>query len=231
MRLEKFKNAKRNSIWGIIFRIVVIIFPFAIRTIIIKKIGTDYLGLSSLFTSILNLLNLTELGVGTAIVYSMYEPLAKDDDKKICALMNLYKKIYRIIGLIVLIIGLIIIPFIKNLITGQVPNDINIYYLFFIYLANTVLSYWLFAYKVCIIQIHQRVDIATKINILVYILTYSIQIIILISIKNYYLYTLMLPLSTILYNILNGLYVDRQYKKKKKFNIKFRTTKNRHFPR
>ncbi|MBR4329805.1 MAG: polysaccharide biosynthesis protein, partial [Candidatus Riflebacteria bacterium] len=85
------------------------------------------MGLNSLFTSVLQVLNLTELGVSSALVYSMYKPIAEDNKEKICQLMNLYKYYYRIIGFIILCIGLILLPFIPNLIHGNIPSDINIY--------------------------------------------------------------------------------------------------------
>ena len=88
MILEKTRNTIRNSFWGTIGNIVTIIFPFAVRTILIKELGSEYLGLNSLFTSILTVLNITESGVGSAIVYSMYKPLAEDNTDLICALLN-----------------------------------------------------------------------------------------------------------------------------------------------
>ena len=125
MILERSKNAKRNSIWGIIGNIVSVIFPFIVRTVIIKELGMDYLGLSSLFTSILTVLNITELGFGSAIVYSMYKPLAEDDTEQICALLNYYKKIYRSIGLLIFSAGCCLFPFLEHFIHGDVPKDIT----------------------------------------------------------------------------------------------------------
>lgn len=123
MNLERSKNAKRSILWGIIYKIVMLVFPFLVRSAIIKTIGIEYLGLSGLFTSILEILNLTELGVGSAIVYSMYKPIAENDTKTMCALLNLFKKIYRIIGLIIAIIGLCLMPFLRNLIHGDIPSN------------------------------------------------------------------------------------------------------------
>ena len=108
MKIERTKNATKNIVFGVILKMYQIIVPFVIRTILIYFLGVEYLGLNSLFTSILQVLNLAELGVGSAMVFSMYKPIAEDDSKKICALMNLYKIYYRIIGIIVLILGVII---------------------------------------------------------------------------------------------------------------------------
>lgn len=103
--MRRTKNAMRNIIFGFINRLVLILGPFVIRTILIKKLGAEYLGLSSLFTSILQVLNLTELGFSSAVVYSMYKPIVEKDVEKICALLNFYKKVYRIIGCVILVLG------------------------------------------------------------------------------------------------------------------------------
>ena len=125
MKLNKIKNAKRNMVFGIILKIYQILLPFLFRTVIVYTLGVNYLGLNSLFTSILQVLNLAELGVGSAMIFSMYKPIAEDDEKKICALMNLYRKYYNIIGLVILVIGILLTPFIPKLINGEVPKEIS----------------------------------------------------------------------------------------------------------
>ena len=154
MKIEKTKNASRNIIFGILMKIYQILLPFAIRTIIMYTIGVEYLGLNSLFTSILQVLNLAELGVGSAMIFSMYKPIAEDDSITICALMALYRLYYRIIGGVILVAGLVLTPFIPKLISGSVPPDMNIYILYLLNLLATVLTYWLFAYKNSILQAH-----------------------------------------------------------------------------
>ena len=91
MKLERTKNAKNNIIFGTILKLYQILIPFVMRTAMIYLLGVEYLGLNSLFTSILQVLNLAELGIGTAMVFSMYKPIAEDDSVTICALMKLYK--------------------------------------------------------------------------------------------------------------------------------------------
>ena len=125
MKLQRTKNAVRNIIFGFLFRLIAIIGPFAVRTVMIYVLGNDYVGLNSLFTSILSFLSLAELGVGSALVYSMYKPIAEDDSETICALLNLYRKLYRYIGLIILTIGIILLPFLKYLVKDGVPDDVR----------------------------------------------------------------------------------------------------------
>lgn len=98
MKIERTKNATRNIIFGLLSRIYGILIPFVMRSAMIYFMGIEYLGLNSLFTSILQVLNLAELGVSSAMVYSMYKPIAQDDRTSICALMKLYRLYYRIIG-------------------------------------------------------------------------------------------------------------------------------------
>ena len=109
--------------------------------------GMQYVGLGSLFSSILQVLSFAELGIGSALVFSMYKPMAEGDDDKVCALLNFYRNAYRIIGSIILLLGLVIMPFLKKLIAGDLPDGVNLQALFSIYLINNILGYFLFTYK------------------------------------------------------------------------------------
>ena len=106
---NRTKNTSRNILYGIVNRSLNIIFPFISRTILIYVLGTKFLGLNALFTSILQVLNLAELGFSNAIIYSMYKPVAENDIEKIGVLLNFYKKVYRIIGIVILVFGIITI--------------------------------------------------------------------------------------------------------------------------
>ena len=176
--------------------------PFFIRTIIIYTLGREYVGLSTLFVSILSILSLTELGIGTAMVFNLYKPINDGDYEIIAGYLNLYKKIYRIIGLIILCGGLAVMPFLRYLISGDVPSDVNIYILFAIYLANTCLSYFFFAYRSSLLAAYQRTDLVTNASTISVLFLYTIQIIVLLLFKNYYFYIVFLPLSTLLNNFL-----------------------------
>lgn len=202
MKLERAKNAKRNIIWGIISKIVLVIFPFVIRSYMIQKIGAEYLGLDSLFASILQVLNLAELGFSSAVVYSMYKPIAEDDHKTICALLKYYRGIYRKIGIAIAIIGIILVPFIPNLITGNVPNTINIYYAYLLYLFNSVISYWLYAYKNSLLEAYQRNDVVSKIGMMLGIFTSIGRLLAIIIWEDFYIYIGVLTLGTVANNLL-----------------------------
>lgn len=211
MYLDRVKNTKRNIVFGTINQVISLLLPFIVRTVIIKRLGIEFLGLNSLFGSMLQVLNLAELGFGSAIVYHMYKPIAQNDKRTICALMNLYKSIYKKIGLIILIIGFLLLPFLPKLIKNGYPEGINIYILFLIYLINTVLTYWLFAYKTSILNAFQRVDIISIVNIITKIILNMLQITILLIFTNYYIFLLAMPFCTIVNNVLNSLAVDKLF--------------------
>lgn len=211
MELDRKRNAIAGTFYGILYRILQIVFPFIIRTIFIKTIGIQYLGLNSLFTAVLQVLNLAELGVSSALVFSMYRPIAEQDEEKICQLMKLYKIYYWIIGAIVLLIGLCLMPFLEYLIKDAIPSDINIYILYSMQLGATVLSYWLYAYRSSILIAYQRNDILNIISIIVNFVLYIVQIIVLLIFENYYLYLCAIIAAQILNNIVSAIWSKRRY--------------------
>lgn len=211
MESSRSKNIGRNVVFGALLKIYHLFVPFVLRTIIIYVLGMEYAGLNSLFTSVLSVLNLAELGVGTAMVYSMYKPIVDGDNETVNALMRLYKIYYRIIGLLILVAGLTLVPFIDHLINGDIPGDLNIYLLYFISLSSTVISYWLFAYKNCLITAHQRSDITSKITIAVSTITYGMQIAFLFLTKNYYHFLIISVIMTAITNIVIGIVASKMY--------------------
>ena len=209
--MNRKKNATRNIIFGTCLKLYQIVVPFLMRTIMIYFMGVQYLGLNSLFTSVLQVLNLAELGVGSAMVYSMYKPVAEHDNNTICALMGLYRKYYRIIGMVVLAAGCVIIPFVPHLIKSDVPEGINIYVLYVMNLLATVFTYGLYAYKNSILQAYQRNDIVSKVTIITDTIKYILQIFTIVFLKNYYMYVLVLILLQIASNIITAAVVTRMY--------------------
>ncbi len=211
MKIERTKNATRNIFFGTILKVYQIAVPFFMRTAMIYLLGIQYLGLNSLFTSILQVLNLVELGVGSAMVFSMYKPIAEGDHMMICALMKLYRTYYRIIGIVILVIGCMLLPFLPYLIKSEVPTDINIYVLYMMNLFATILTYWLFAYKNSILQAHQRNDIAIKITIITDTVKYSLQIIVLAVFNNYYYFVIVILFIQIISNIITAHFANKLY--------------------
>lgn len=211
MKIERTKNATRNIIFGVLLKIYQIAMPFFIRTAMIYYMGVEYLGLDSLFTSILQVLNMAELGVSSAMVYGMYKPIAEDDENTICALLKLYRTYYRIIGLVIGVVGACLTPIIPILIKSNLPNGLNIYVLYWMNLITTVFSYWLLAYKMALFQAHQRIDVVSKISIITYSIRYFLQLFIIIVVKNYYLYLIAMLMTQILTNIFTAIQATKIY--------------------
>ena len=204
-------NIFSNMLFAALSKCIAIIGPFIVRTIIIYRLGNEYIGLNSLFTSLLNVLNLAELGFGSAMTFYMYKPVNEKDYEKLSAILNFYKFTYRIIGVAILVFGLILTPFIKYLINGNYPDGINIYTLFIIYLLNTVASYTLFAYKSSILIANCRNDILHMMQGIIQFAMYIVQAVVLIVTKNYYFYIIILPLFTIINNGLLYYITKKRY--------------------
>lgn len=205
------ENSKRNVISGLVNRLVMILMPFINRTVILHIMSTDYLGLTSLFSSILEVLNLAELGFNTAVVYCMYKPMAKGDENKLIFYISLFKKIYFYVGMIIFFSGLSILPFINFFIKGNYPTDINIYLLFFMYLVNTSISYVLFAYKEVLLLADQRQNVINNLRTTINIVRYIVQFFVLLILKNFYIYVSIQIVSTIISNILLNKITERIY--------------------
>lgn len=208
---SRLKNAKRNVFSGFLKSIVVIILNFAIRTAVLYFLGAEYQGLSGLFTSILQVLNLTDLGFSAAVTFILYKPVAENDINTICSIVSFLKKVYRVIGCSILIIGFVLMPFLPQLISGTYPQNINIYVLFLIYLFNAVVSYWLFAYKATILTAMQREDIVSNVYSITMLMSKGVQFLLLLMFKNYYLYALIIPIGTILNNVLLHIWSKRAF--------------------
>lgn len=210
-QIERTKNATRNIIFGGILKLYQLIIPFIMRTVMIYFMGVQYLGLNSLFTSILQVLNLAELGVGSAMVYSMYRPIAEDDEITICALLRLYRSYYFLIGTVIAVVGTALTPFVPKLIKSDLPAELNVYILYLLNLALTVLTYWVLAYKNSLLQAHQRIDITSKVTISTSTIQYGLQFLTIAVTKNYYLYIIVALATQALTNVITAIIATRMY--------------------
>lgn len=209
MEESRTLNTSKNVLTGLINKIVLLILLFVSRKIFTVYIGIEYLGINGLFSNILTILSLADLGFGIAMSYSYYRPLAENDEEKLAALVNFYKRIYNIIALTVLIIGISVIPFLKYIInTDQPIKHLYIYYL--IALSNTVVSY-LFVYKSTIISADQKSYLINKYNIYVSIGRIIVQIISMIILKSYMIYAIIEVCGTIANNLIISNVADSNY--------------------
>ena len=202
MKLNFVKNTKRNVIAGTANMALRLLFPFLNRTLFLRLMGPEYLGLNGLFTSILGVLMLAELGFGTAVVCSMYKPIADDDRDLVCAYLRFYRTIYRWVGTAIFIVGLCLLPFLRRLVHGELPPDVNLYVLYMLHLVNTSVSYFLFAYRGSILSAHHRNDVLTNIRTVLQIVQYVSVFMVLIFTRNYYLYVIVVIVFTVIQNLL-----------------------------
>lgn len=216
--------AKLNSGFSLLSSLLKIILGFVLKTVFIRILGKTYLGASSLFSEILQFLSVAELGIGTAIVFSMYKAIRENEATKVQALYKLYKKCYIIIGSIILVVGLCVIPALPLLIADYKNYDfLNLPVIYVLYLFNTVLPYFLFSYKNCILNAHQEGYFIKIVNLIFEILKSGTLIIILFTTKNFYIYLSVSILFSILVEFTASLIAIKKHPEVFKKNDAFLT--------
>lgn len=202
-------NSIRNIIFGYGNQILTLLLSFIGRTVFIKVLGEDYLGINGLFSDVLTMLSMADLGFGTAMVYSFYKPIAEHDEKRIAALIHFYKRIYNWIAFVVAVVGVMLIPFLKYLVNlDQGIPHLKIYYLFF--LANTVISY-LFVYKTSIINASQKNYLISQYQAIVNVVKTVVQIVALLVFHNYFIYLFIAIAATLANNLIASCKADQLY--------------------
>lgn len=209
MKVSRWRMTIKNIAYGYLSNFIILLIDFISRTIFIKTLGATYLGVNGLFTNVLGVLSFAELGIGTALNFSLYKPVAEDNKEKIKAIMVFYKNAYRVIALIISIAGLILLPFLKYLIKD--PGDIgNVYVYYLIFLFNTVTSYFV-SYKFSLVNAEQKNYIMTRINMIVNIITKICQILIILLTKNFLAYLLTAAAIGLLQKIFIAKYLNNMY--------------------
>lgn len=192
------KNLFKNVKTSLVFYFINIIFSFVLRIVFIKTLSADHLGLNGLFSNILTVLSFAELGIGSAIIYSLYKPLANDDEENIRMYMNIYKKAYRIIGVFIFSIGLLLIPFLSYFIAGDY-SFININLIYVLFLLGSASSYF-FSYNQNLLTADQKIDVVKKYVETGKLVIILFQGIVLLILKNYILYLIINILITFITN-------------------------------
>lgn len=207
---SRIKYSFKNALSDTISYFITIILSFVVRTIFIHSLSAEYLGVNGLFTNVLSMLSLAELGISNAIIFKLYKPVAENNTKKICELMNFYRQAYTIIGIVVAIMGLVLLPFLNIFISEEVILKENIEILYLLFLLNSVLSYF-FIYKKSLIIAHQKQYISSIVNIAYTIVMSILQIIVLIVYKNYILYLMVQIVCNVAQNAINSILCDKMY--------------------
>lgn len=207
--MSRTKNTIKNMIYSWGSNICIIFLGFVSRTIFINTLGTTYLGINGLFTNILSVLSFTELGIGTAMNFSLYKPVAENDQQKIKLLMKLYKNAYRVIAGIITVLGLLILPILPYLAkdAGDVGN-LSVYYLIFLF--NTVITYFV-SYKFSLLNANQKYYIYTNVDLIFRIITTAMQLVTLIVYKNFLVYLLTGAIAGCIEKIVVNYYLNKMY--------------------
>lgn len=207
---SRTRNVSINMIVGMVCQVINLIMNFVGRTVFIRTLGVEYLGVNGLFTNVLTILSFAELGIGNAIIFSMYKPLAIGEADKLGSLMELYKKAYRVIGIVVAAAGICITPFlgfiIKN--TPDIVENLSLLYLLFLF--NTVASYF-FVYKKSIIIADQKNYIVLALTESVRVIQVVAQSIFLYLTHNFIIYLLIQIICTVLGNVVTAIAADKIY--------------------
>ncbi|WP_303840323.1 lipopolysaccharide biosynthesis protein [Selenomonas ruminantium] len=218
-------NVARNAAVGILCQGFNLLLTFVVRTVFINVLTDEYLGITALFTSILSILSLSELGLSSAITFALYKPIAESDKIKIMALMRFYRKAYIVVGTLFLTLGVALIPMLPYLMNGS-TNLVNIYIIYGMYLAQMVFSYWFLAYKSVLLTASQKEYLVSISGWCIKTVAGILQIIFILWFNDnpelaFYVYSFLGALTTLATNILTAHVVDELFPYLKDMEVNF----------
>lgn len=209
--MGRIQHTMKNIVFGYIGNLSSTVLGFILRTVFIQKLDETLLGVNGLYTGVLSMLSMAELGIGTALNFSLYAPVAQKNYDKIKSYMQFYKKAYRIIGLIVAVLGIALIPFLKFFIKDPGNygiRELTLYYLIFLF--NTVSTYFV-SYKYSLVNAEQKNYIQTNILTITKLATTILQLIVLVVTSNFLLYLLTAAAVELLQKIWANNYLNKRY--------------------
>ena len=212
--MNRTQNSSFNLFVSLFAQVVQIVLKFATRTLFIRTLGSAFLGVNGLFTDILALLSITELGFDTAINFKLYKPISEKDYHRLSALMKFYRNIYIVVSFSVFVLGLSITPFLRFLISDYdslAEIGLNAILVYFLYLAQSVLSYLFWAYRASLVRAAQKSFILDGVNIGTVIASNVCQIVVLLLFRSFYLYLLILVFFTIVTNVINSAIAKKMF--------------------
>ena len=210
MSNTRTKNTILNALGGIVSKLSGFLTVFIARTVFIHVLGIEYAGVSSVFTNVLTVLSFAELGIGTAITYALYKPIAENDHNQICKLMKAYRKIYSAIGIVIFLLGLCLLPFLQYVIKDapSIQEDLRLIYL--LYLANTSVSYF-YIYKSTFLIAVQKNYLVTKYNVIISVVKTIVECVALLIFRNFIVYLVCSISSSFINNLIVAKVADREY--------------------
>ena len=203
------KNSIINMIVGLVGQLLNMLLSFGGRMVFVHYLSQEYLGVNGLFGDVLGMLNLAELGIGSAMIFSMYRPAAQNDEQQLARLMNLYRTLYRIVALAVLGIGLALMPFLPRLMKGGEGIE-NLQLIYLLYLLQAVTSY-LLSYKNAIYQAYQKAYIRKALDQIIGIVRLILQIVVLVTTRNFILYLIIQLFVPMVSSVIISIRADREF--------------------
>ena len=208
------KNSALSLVTGIGGQLLNEALRFITRTVFIYTLGKMFLGINGLFAEIMTMLSLTNLGVGTAIIYRLYKPIAENDEHQVRILLKFYKKAYQAIGAVILVLGLCLLPFLEVLIKdydrlGSIGLNAKVVYLLF--LGQSVVSYFFFAYRNCVFAADQKQYVVNSVNMVTSIVTAIVQIAVLYLWHDFIIYLLVGIIDGVLKSLVIAVLAYKQY--------------------
>lgn len=207
--MQRTRRSILNVLVTLSTNAIILVTAFIVQKILIMKLGSDYNGINGLFTSVLSMMSLTDLGIGSAIIYHLYRPAAEADHDIICSLLRFYRNSYLVISVVVLIIGCVLMVFIPCIVGNVVIND-NIYLIFLMFLFDCMVSYFL-SYKKSLLYAYQLNFVLDGIHFIYYILQNIVQIFVLVFYQNFILFLLLKTICKIIENITISVYIKKHY--------------------
>lgn len=212
--MSRTKNSILNFITNLGSMLLTVLLNFITRSVFIHTLGSSYLGIEGLFTNILSMLSLAELGFGSAIVFKLYRPIQENDQQRLRVLMKLYKRVYLIIGGVIIVLGLCLLPLLPHLIEDYdslAALGLNATVIFLIYLFSSASSYWFFGYKTSFVEATQKSYKLTVIGYAISIASSLCQILILVLTGNFILYLLCQILFSVTRNLVYAAVCDKNH--------------------
>lgn len=206
---SRFVNSSRNIFFSLLSQVLTMILDIVCRRVFLHYLSIEYLGLSSTFSSILNILSFAEMGIGSAIIFSLYEPIKNNDQIKIKSLMRLYRNVYYIVGFFILLVGSALTPFLDSFVK-EMPNVpyVSLVYLLLVFQTGAL---YFFSYKINFLNATQQNHIFRKIQIIFNLTKAILQIVAIIVFRNYFVFLGIAIFFSVAIDVFCSIYVSRKY--------------------
>ncbi len=202
MSESRLKNSIINVSSGLVYRLVLLLINFISRTVFIRVLGENCLGLDGVFTTLLSMFSLAELGIGQAITFYMYGPIAEKNISKLTVLVQFYKQCYRLVGCAIAVFGILLIPFLPKLINLETDTGYNLIVIYLLYLVNVVVTYLFFSYPQTVLTANQKQYVINHINSIFAVISGVVEISVLCIWRNYINYLIVKIIISIIKNVI-----------------------------